>query len=220
MLLENKTSYTAMIVFLAITLLFWPSPFLIGFTDIAFLHKHKVQYILLFANEVFVAVTNSTGYKIFGMMKSHTAITVTFFVVFFGLTMPLLYTALLRSIVLENQSKYISANCSARVAVNGLAGYFIWSDKFINLPAYIISMVFYLLGVYLVSDFDMIDFKRNDISDVMEDEDKCNDDGNVSPEIPQTQHESSTSSHRSENFVEDIEKKSSKSFLYDLAGTS
>ena len=78
------------------------------------------------------------------------------FVVFALVIVTITYSSILRSTLVLSQTSYLPLMTSLNIVLNGLAGFFFWDDVIINVGAYVCAYLFFVLGLYLVSDYDIL----------------------------------------------------------------
>ena len=139
-------------VLLAVGFIFaFPYQFILGCTNAP--NSDRVIFVCLLITEVVHAVIGNSCSKLFPMLDGNFFIInlVILVLAIFTIT----YSSVLRSTVILNQTEYLPLMLSANIFLNGIVGLIIWEDRIINVEAYIVLYFFFLLGVYLVSNYEL-----------------------------------------------------------------
>jgi|AntRauTorckE5430_2_1112549.scaffolds.fasta_scaffold06814_3 hypothetical protein len=139
-------------ILLAVGFVFaFPYQFILGCTNIP--NTDRVIFVSLLITEVVHAVIGNSCSKLFPMLDGELFIGNLIILVLAIFTIT--YSSVLRSTVILNQTEYLPLMLSANIFLNGIVGLIIWEDSIINVAAYIVLYFFFLLGVYLVSDYEL-----------------------------------------------------------------
>lgn len=142
----------------------FPYQFLLGCTNVS--TTNRFHYFALLITEVVHAVIGNNCSKLFHLLSGTYFIvnTVIFVLAIFTVT----YSGVLRSTIIMSQTDYIPLTVSANIFLNGIVGLVIWDDHIISIGGYTVLYFFFLMGVYLISDYEILPgtfFKDHSTSD-------------------------------------------------------
>lgn len=132
----------------------FPYQFILGCTNVRPDSNYGANYAGLLVTEVVHAVIGNNCSKLFHLLtgKYFIANAVILVLSIFTIT----YSSVLRSTIILNQTNYIPLNVSANIFLNGVVGLVIWEDHIINIGGYTVLYFFFLMGVYLVSSYEIL----------------------------------------------------------------
>lgn len=140
-------------ILLAMLLISCPYQFLLGCTDSPWL-TYKLNFTFLQMSEISNTVIGVTANKLISVLTG-----VPFWVnggVVVLTNFNLLYSGILRSMVIESQNTYLPINFSLIIITNAVVGIVIWEDEVQSMGGYVCVFCLLLLGVYLVSDYNLL----------------------------------------------------------------
>lgn len=82
---------------------------------------------------------------------------------FFGYNLALIFiskvsiafTSIMRISIIEHQTEYLLFLLSINILLNAIVGLVVWDDKILNRGGYVCTFLFFVMGVYLVSDYQV-----------------------------------------------------------------
>mmetsp|Transcript_7135 Transcript_7135/g.13520 ORF Transcript_7135/g.13520 Transcript_7135/m.13520 type:complete len:395 (+) Transcript_7135:3978-5162(+) len=131
----------------------FPYQFILGCTNVS-ANNNRYNFVGLLVTEVVHAVIGNSCSKLFHLLKGPYFIANTVILVLSIFTIT--YSSVLRSTIIPNQTDYVPLEISANIFLNGIVGMLIWEDHIINIGGYTVLYLFFLMGVYLVSDYEIL----------------------------------------------------------------
>jgi len=152
-LFSQDRSLICIAVLLAVGFIFaFPYQFILGCTNAP--TTDRVSFVFLLITEVVHAVIGNSCSKLFPILTGNLFIFNLIILVLAIFTVT--YSSILRSTVILCQTEYLPLMLSANIFLNGLVGLLVWEDSIINIGGYCILYFFFLMGVYLVSDYEIL----------------------------------------------------------------
>ena len=152
-LFTEERSLICVFVILAVGFFFaFPYQFILGCTHAP--TTDRVSFVCLLITEVIHAVIGNSCSKLFPILTGNLFIYNAIILVLAIFTIT--YSSVLRSTVILCQTEYLPLMLSANIFMNGLVGLLVWEDSIINIGGYIVLYFFFLMGVYLVSDYEIL----------------------------------------------------------------
>ena len=140
-------------ILVAMMLISCPYQFLLGCTDSPWL-TNKLNFTLLQMSEISNGVIGVTASKLISVLTGMSfwanggVVALT--------TFNLLYSGILRSMVIESQNTYMPIKLCLYIITNAVVGIVIWEDEVQSVGGYVCVFCLLLLGVYLVSDYNLL----------------------------------------------------------------
>ncbi len=163
-LFDNDLSifYGAVLLFLAIFITF-PFQFILGFTNAPCL-TDRVNFIFLLITEAVHAVVATSASKMIPLLEGRWTWFSLDIVLMVVTILTSAYSAFLRSTVILSQNAYMPLMLSTNVILNCITGLIVWNDQIQNVGGYVCSYLFFVLGVYLITDYEIRLNKQGEFS--------------------------------------------------------
>lgn len=161
-LLTREKAIICAAILLGIGFIFtFPYQFVLGCSNIKM--SDRFNFIALLITEIVHAVIGNSCSKLVPLFtgKLFAMNMVILVLAIFTIT----YSAILRSTVIVEQTKYLPLMLSGNIFLNGIVGLILWEDAIINIGAYIILYFFFIIGTYLVSDHEIMPGTFIDVDD-------------------------------------------------------
>ena len=140
-------------ILLSMMLISFPYQFLLGCTDSPWL-TYKLNFTFLLMSEISNSVIGVTTCKLLSVLTG-----VSFWVnggVVLLVNFNVAYSGIIRSVVIESQNTYLPINLCLIIILNAVVGIVIWEDEVQSVGGYGCVFCLLLLGVYLVSDYNVL----------------------------------------------------------------
>ena len=140
-------------ILLAMMLISFPYQFLLGCTDSPWL-TYKLNFTFLLMSEISNSVIGVTTCKLLSVLTG-----VSFWVnvgVVLLVNFNVAYSGIIRSVVIESQNTYLPINLCLIIILNAVVGIVIWEDEVQSVGGYGCVFCLLLLGIYLVSDYNLL----------------------------------------------------------------
>jgi hypothetical protein len=150
LLSKEKTHVFVGVILLAFGITF-PFQFVLSCTNIP--TTDRVNFIFLLLSEVVSAVVGNSASKLFPLLEISDPLFILNLILLVMAFLTVAFTSILRSTVVLSQVEYLPLMLSCNIFLNGLVGLILWEDDIINIGGYTCVYFFFVMGVYLVSDY-------------------------------------------------------------------
>lgn len=147
---KPKTDIFAGIVLLAFVITF-PFQFLLACTNVP--TSDRVNFIFLLLTESLSSVVGNSTSKLIPLLEVSDRKFILNLVLLVLAIFTVAFSSVLRSTVVKSQVEYLPLMLSGNIFLNGIVGLVLWEDKIINTGGYTCIYFFFVMGIYLVSDY-------------------------------------------------------------------
>ena len=161
-LLTREKAIICTAILLGIGFIFsFPYQFVLGCSNIKM--SDRFNFIALLITEIVHAVIGNSCSKLVPLFTGK-LFAINMFILVLSI-FAISYSAILRSTVIVEQTKYLPLMLSGSIFFNGIVGLILWEDAIINIGAYTILYFFFIIGTYLVSDHEIMPGTFIDVDD-------------------------------------------------------
>jgi len=147
---NGKLNFIRVVVFIAV---FVTVPFQLYLLFRKTKHSNRAIFLMLLLTESIHMGIESSSSKFLPILDG----------TFFGYNLALIFiskvsiafTTIMRISIITHQTEYLLFLLSINILLNAIVGLVVWDDKIINRGGYVCTFLFFVMGVYLISDYQV-----------------------------------------------------------------